>query len=287
MNSSKITYLYPPDNQVNYSREHSPIFLKWQNKSYNWRKTWQAETFVSLMCHWILNVSQVLDIWHYEKVSIPILETTCDEKLSIQEILSDIVLYELITDDNDHSIVLDNDERAKDWNIIKWHNCIIYKEGTYSLFDTIDHWNKIEKEEVKDKIISSIRNILDKEFLADADEWYHYFEWFFDRMLLNVNEFLNNYDWEEWRSFFLRQVVKARDYNTIPKDLKKKDDIWFDEDIERYENLIFTLKNIKEVISVEDIEGKMLDYMWTDYTFIKNEVELHLTKVRELLARLW
>ena len=105
-------------------------------------------------------------------------------------------------------------------------------------------------------------------------------------MLLNVNEFLNNYDWEEWRSFFLRQVVKARDYNTIPKDLKKKDDIWFDEDIERYENLIFTLKNIKEVISVEDIEGKMLDYMWTDYTFIKNEVELHLTKVRELLARL-
>gem|GEM_PF-6402727 len=42
------------------------------------------------------------------------METTCDEKLSIQEILSDIVLYELITDDNDHSIVLDNDERAKD-----------------------------------------------------------------------------------------------------------------------------------------------------------------------------
>ncbi len=279
LDNSKVTYLVPPPEQINYIQNYNPA-------SYKWRESWRVKTFVSHLCHWILNVSQALDVWYNKKISIPINPQNVEERLMFQQILADIVLYQLITWDNDRHITYDNDDRAKDWNVIKWHNCIIFREWTYSIFDIFDFWSSLSKEKVLEEIIISVRDLLENYYMDDQDQRDHIFLWFFDRMLVKVDMFLELYWWETWRKFFLRQVAHSRDPEPILHDIQGKDDIWYDMDIERYEALIYTLNNIREVISIQNIEEEILDYMYWDYDFLKKELKTNLEKGRDLLFRI-
>jgi hypothetical protein len=57
----------------------------------------------------------------------------------------------------------------------------------------------------------------------------------------------------------------------MPKEFNNKEDFWYDEDIKRYEDLIFTLKNIKEVISHENIKDLAIKYISSDLNFVKED----------------
>lgn len=72
----------------------------------------------------------------------------------------------------------------------------------------------------------------------------------------------------------------------MPEEYCDKPDFWYDEDMERYKNLIFTLKNIKEVIDHENIKDIALEYLCLDYNFTKKDLKSHIEKSFELLMQL-
>lgn len=280
---TKVTFLYPPEWQHNYEDE----LFRLNEKS--------IEIFTSLIFNWILNVSQILDAWGKKRISIPINPEFVDEKLSFLEILSDIVLYQLITWEDDRWIHLTNDKRTKNWEYIKSHNCIIFSKGTYSIFDIYKFIHKIPKDEVFKKIFLNIRELYSNDFFTRDDFYFLLCAWFDDeiwknnffwRMLLKVNEFLERYDWDEWKKFFLRQKAHSVNSDWMPSQLNEKEDFWYDKDEEEYENLIFTLKNIKEVISQDDMKEVAMEYLYSDFNFVKNDLVLHLKKSGELLLQL-
>jgi hypothetical protein len=285
---TKATYIHPPEDQYNYPKSTEI----WIGRKYS-----QIETFTSLMCNWVLNVSQILNIWNDEKISIPINPELVKEKLSFQEILSDIVLYQLITWEDDRILIPTS--CAKNWKYVNFHNCEIFHSWTYSIFDIYDFWPRISKDEVLNEIITNIRYLYRNDFMDDLDIFECLFiepdennfiniwkKGFFQRMLWKVDEFLERYEWEEWKKFFLRQKARSTDYINIPKWLYDKEDIWYDEDLERYENLIFTLKNIKEVISQENIKEIILEFMCLNFDFVKKDLKWHIKKSIELLLQL-
>lgn len=274
---TKATYLEPPENQTNYELSSTV----WDTH-FIWSQN--VQHFTSLLCHWILNVSQVLKKWQ-DNVSIPIREELIEEKLSFQEILADIVLYQLITWDWDRDLLPMSWKNT--WWKIQLHNCLIFNWWNYSIFDIYDYCEIVEEDEVLRKIIHNIRLLHDNKYLDDPDffDWLFlspeendyintWKQWFFQRMQSKIEEFLVRYDWEEWKTFFIMQ----KQYSCPDEDMKSI--------IERYEELIYTLKNIKKVISQANIREIALKKVWEDYLLVKEDLKLHLTKVFKLFWQL-
>jgi len=274
---TKATYLSPPDNQKNFEL---PCF-DWERYFKHYQDT---QHFTSLLCNWILNVSQIIKKWK-SNISIPINEKLVSEKLSYQEIISDIVLYQLITWEQDRSILLKSDMKSM-WEI-QSHNCLIFREWTYSIFDIGDNGFKLEENEIFRQIVYSLRELYDNKYLDEFNFYDCLFlspeennfiniwtQWFFQRMLSKVKEFLNRYDWEEWKDFFITQ----KKYSCPDEDNKKI--------LDRYNNLIYTLKNIKKVISQDNIREKAIYEINTDYELVKEDFIQHLLKTKELFLQI-
>lgn len=255
---TKATYLKPPEDQTNYTIP----FTVWE-KYFPWSQN--VQHFTSLLCHWILNVSQVLKAWK-DNVSIPIREELVEEKLSFQEILADMVLYQLITWDWDRNLLPMS--WKKTWWKIQLHNCLIFSSWSYSIFDINDFWDVVEviKEgDVLKEIIHNIRLLYDNKHLDDPDFFNWLFltpeeddynsvwkQWFFQRMLAKIDEFLARYDWEEWKQFFIIQ----KQYSCPDESIEEIN--------KRYELLIITLKNIKKIISQDNIREIALRHLSED-----------------------
>lgn len=284
---TKVSYLVPPEWQINFKKSY---IFEWQKFDPS------IEILISLICNWILNVSQVVMTDEYEVTSIPINPEKVEEKLSYQEVLADIVLYQLLSEEYDRDLLLSSEQVS--WSKIWFHNCNIF-ERSYSIFDIYDFWPKVYEKDVFKLIFEIIRSLYNNEFLDDIELFNNIFispeendsisiwkHGFFERMLLKVNEFLERYDNEEWKTFFLRQVAKSLNFKNMPSDFKEEKDIWYDKDLERYNNLVFSLKNIKSVISWSDIKNKALEYLGSDIDFINKDLKKHILKVKELSKKL-
>lgn len=284
---TKVSYLVPPEWQINFKKSY---IFEWQKFDPS------IEILISLICNWILNVSQVIMTDEYEVTSIPINPEKVEEKLSYQEVLADIVLYQLLSWDYDRDILLSSNNIS--WNKICFHNCDI-SSSSYSIFDICDFWPEITEDEVFYLIFEIIRSLYDNDFLDNINFFDEIFlspeendfvsiwkQGFFQRMLSKVDEFLERYDNEDWKKLFLRQKAKSLNFKNTPSYIKKEKDIWFDEDLERYNNLIFSLKSIKSIISWDNIRNKALEYLGSDIDFINRDLKKHILKVKELSKKL-
>ena len=83
------SHLLPPDEQINYK----VTFDKELDSKYSW----QNEMLTSLIFRGVLNVNQVLILSESEMVKIPFNLDNITQKLSLQEIVADIVLYQMLS----------------------------------------------------------------------------------------------------------------------------------------------------------------------------------------------
>ncbi|MDD3303015.1 MAG: hypothetical protein PHN31_05635 [Candidatus Gracilibacteria bacterium] len=274
---TKATYLEEPNDQKNYELS----FLVGERY---FQSNQDVQYFTSLLCNGILNVSQIV-VKGKNNISIPINIKQVQEKLSYQEILSDLVLYELITGEEDRSLLPVSGEKTL--GSVGPHNCIIFREGNYSIFDIYDFGKKIDENDVLRQIVYTIRNLYDNNYLDEIDFFDQLFlspeenpsvsigkQGFFQRMQSKIDEFLNRYDGEEGKKFFIIQKL-----HSCPEEEKDVID-------ERYEELIYTLKNVKKVISQDNIREKAIYYICTDYKLIKNDFLAHLSKTKELFRQI-
>ena len=64
--------------------------------------------------------------------------------------IADIILYQVLTGCSDRKIQLQDDPRTQTNEWIVPHNCRIFSQGTYSIFDIEGTFEKVEKDEVEE-----------------------------------------------------------------------------------------------------------------------------------------
>lgn len=286
------SHLLPPDEQINYK----VTFDKELDSKYSW----QNEMLTSLIFRGVLNVNQVLILSESEMVKIPFNLDNITQKLSLQEIVADIVLYQMLSWDNDRKIKYTEDDRDISWEVIKWHNCIIYSKWTYSIFDVYSFNTTIDKTDVIPSIIDNIIELTEENWLCVAynlEDFLYPLKWkedknFFFRMKKQCEKLYSIYSWIEGRALFVRQIAKSESmWKNPPAQIFNKEDFLYDEDIKEYERFILNLENIMSVISSEDLScidlyNKCIEYITEDYDFLSTQITIHTKEIKHLIKRL-
>jgi hypothetical protein len=250
------------------------------------REHYRQEILVSMVLRSCLNICEhIEEEWIVH--SVPLDLTAVKEQLTLSQILADFVLYHLITWDTDRDLCWQNDYRSKEWENISTHNCRIWPNGTYSIFDLEWDFVRIEKKDIEFLIIQYIKDLLspdkyDSPITHESigpDLWLLDDEELVDRMLKTSKILLDQYDNPEWKIFFLKQSWMAFQWrNTNPNlDLSTKEDIWYDEDLERYNDFIFTTRNIHEHLS-ENYEE-----LFCGTSFTRRTLKVEISKSFQLL----
>lgn len=270
---TKFSYISLP-NKINYKRD-----IKIQD-----------EILFSLVCKWILNVCQLIEDESWDVYSIPLNPKNVEEKLSMEEILADISLMELLSWDwLDRTIFPHNDERSKTWETVVWNNLRIYPNWVYSIFDIwIFNSEKRNNENITKTLWQSIKNlhwdvdniIYPINFFIESELLW---EKYWNRILKKVEEFLKRYDSVEWKSVFLaqiRQSVKPRQFvpQRVNDILWNAKDFWYKKDEEKYENFIKTLKRLKAIFSKNN---KALEKYISSKKVFEEEVRIQIRKILE------
>ena len=286
------SYLLPPDEQVNYK----VTFDKELDSKYSW----QNEMLTSLIFRGVLNVNQVLIMSETEMVKIPFNSDNITQKLSLQEIVADIVLYQILSWDNDRKIKYTEDARDISWETIKWHNCIIYSKWTYSIFDVYLFNTAIEKNDVISSIIDNIIELTEENWLCvseSLEDFLYPLRWeedksFFFRIRKQSDKLYSMYSWKEGKALFIRQIAKSESMWKNPHaHISDNEDVIYDKDIEEYDRFILNLENIISVISWENLSprhlyDKCIEYVTEDYDFLSSQLIIHVKEVKHLINRL-
>lgn len=260
----------------------SPLTLDKDSQIYQ-RMTHTNEIFISFLCRGILNFCPI--VWDKKTkkyYSIWLNPKNIEEKgLWMSEIIADISLFCLLFDDTDRGISLSNN--YQNWSVsIQLHNCEIFKEWTYSLYDC-DTWWVAKK--LDNNILKSLYEVVQELYSTLIDDdfipWEYFLEldrlWedFGTRIYKKVCEFLERYDWEDGKIFFFRQYREAiLEFSSIRKEIRQildqKEDIWFDWEKEMYDIFIFNLKKIKNAFET-DLRSLEL-YIIYDEQLVKKEM---------------
>ncbi len=272
-----------PEQQITYNR--------WEHIS--------EEVFFSLLCNWILNVCQLLQNKEWNDISIPINPEDIDEKLAMQEILADISLVELLSSNSwDRTIFPSEDYRNTNWETITPNNCRIFTSWSYSVFDIEEvNLRNIPKSKILHNLYESIKSLywdIGGKFSLDIHINSEYFinmgllnHVYWERILKKVREFLDRYDNNKWKELFFCQISHsvlpvnlAR--NEINSKISKLEDIWFDKDLEKYNNFIATLKNIEDVF-LNDSDA-LQNYLCNSRKIVLEDIAYH---TKWLIENLW
>jgi len=262
-------------------------------RKYKLDTKYEDEIIISLIFRWIINVCEVVQDWENNTFSIPINPEQVEERLEYNEIIADILLYQVLSWCQDRKLIYQDDYRSDFWEHIWPHNCRIFPQGTYSIFDIVWTFPKIPRNQVEavfyyelrylfwydDNESRSLQDFFDTD-LAMAEKMK-------DRILKNARKLLERYEWEGGKKFFLTQCAQASfPYNSKPwsfiKGLSEKEDFWYDGELEIYDNLVFSLTNIitvfeewyydlfssKEFIR-EDCRNKFRYHIWKAWEYFK------------------
>ncbi|MFA5917003.1 MAG: hypothetical protein WC850_02065 [Candidatus Gracilibacteria bacterium] len=260
-----------------------------QQITYDRGKHISEEVFFSLLCNGILNVCQLLQNKEGNDISIPINPECVDEKLVMQEILADISLVELLSSNSwDRTIFPSEDSRNTNGETITPNNCRIFSSGSYSVFD-IDNvkLKNIPKSKILHNLYESIKSLygdigtspldihISSEYFINIGLLNHVYG---KRILKKVREFQDRYDNNKGKELFLRQISHSEFpvnfvRNEIKSIISKLEDIWFDKDLEKYNNFIATLKNIEDVF-LNDSEA-LENYLCNSKKIILEDIAYH------------
>lgn len=264
---TKISHMYLP--------EESPIYTIQRER---------GALLVSLVTRSCLHVCEIIN-QDNTLYSLPLDLWKVEWGLSFNQILADIVFYQLITWDYDRDLCLWSDYRSKHGENITTHNCRIWSHGTYSIFDIEWDFIRLKKEDIEWQIIKYIKKLLSFNHynspitfqtiwpdygLLDNNE-------LVDRILKHTRELLYIYDSPEGKIFFLRQCWKAFSPWMSARNISEREDIWYDEDREQYDNLIYSLRNIYHHLS-ENYEELFYSREFTRSN-LKGEIWIHFRQL--------
>lgn len=181
-----------------------------------------AKYFSSLVFNGVLNTAQIVYSW-IQRISIALTWELHREVLTFAEVVSDIVLYQLISWDNDRHLLLttddrSNNDRSDNKDLIRSYNCMVFPWGSYTIYDLhflfvwLNEWELLWLEEwdIFSKIIDNIKELFNNRHL-DLTAFENIFDefwldWktgvFFTRMQKKIRELISRYEWILWRELF-------------------------------------------------------------------------------------
>lgn len=267
----------------------SYISLPPRDEIFKLEENYNDDTIISLIFRWIINVCQIIEDSEGNAYSVPIRPENIREKLEFNEIIADIVLYQVISWCQDRKLTYQDDRRSDFWENIWPHNCRIFSQGTYSIFDILWDIKAIPLHQIEARFYEDLKYIFSYESSEDrslqdfvdfdaamGDEMK-------DRILKNTTKLLDRYQWTEWKKLFHTQYAQAgtpyqqKAWDFI-KNLSDKEDLWYKHELQDYENLITTLTNIK-IFFEENYET-----VFSSLDFIKEDARV---KFRFHLSQAW
>jgi hypothetical protein len=236
--STQISHLQIPKDTTVYKRIHSP------NPQSN-QTSLKDEVFVSYLCRWTLNMCELIEKdWDF--YSLPMYPKNINRRMNFIELVWELALFSILFEGTspDRCIIPRDDRRSNTNEHITGGNCRIFQEGSYSIFDVLfkDVWT-ISKEgvpllflevfsalyEVENvETFTSIESFMESGLL-DQDFWNH--------IIQKCSEFLEKYEWEDWKNFFFSQMKKSMWMNAFSQ---QKCDSY-------YQKFMANLKNIQSV----------------------------------------
>lgn len=239
------------------------------------------EVFVSLLCRGILNFCPFIFSEKDKKFySLWLNPENVEEITPFPEVIADLSLFMTLFWDVDRNILLSTSYQDK-VNIIQTHNCQVFPQWSYSIFDFENVWNdsflQYPIEDVCRRIYANIQELYEMWAENHYISWTYFLELdllgesFWKRILKKVNEFLERYTGSEWEKLFFCQIRKALFYEyPLSWDTYNMEDCFYDSEKLYYSIFLKSLENIKytferDVLALEQ-------YICYDRDLIKKEI---------------